>query len=180
MFKVIDDAVSILSGEWILKLWPNGGTVVALRTLLTGGLISGVSMSILKFICNSDLCSLECFKIYGAIFAGVYTVFYSRYAAQWTFIANLYNKIKETEVRMDFNNKESVRHLKQWKASFIQDANELHLATKPKFASIIQSWIRDGSIVELLNGNPVFGEQKFHAMMAKVSEVVNNNARAAR
>ncbi len=42
---------------------------------------------------------LTALPTFGAIFAAVYFALYARFASQWSYLANLYNKIKEAETR---------------------------------------------------------------------------------
>jgi hypothetical protein len=62
-------------------------------------------------------------------------------------LADVYNKIKETEVKEASNilKKESMNAnaMHSWKAGFIEDAQDLHLATKSSFATIIYYWTKD-------------------------------------
>jgi len=73
---------------------------------------------------------------FGAILGAVYAVFYARFASQWSYLAGLYNQIKATECQKDCNQQK----LAEWKAGFIVDAQELHLANKPLFAEVIRAW----------------------------------------
>lgn len=80
-----------------------------------------------------------------AAFGAIYLAFYSRFSAQWSYLANMYNQIKQAEVtRSDFLN--TAEQLAQWKAGFIEDALELHLASKPSIAGIICAWSQDPKI----------------------------------
>ena len=80
----------------------------------------------------------------GAVFAGVYTALYTRFASQWEYLATLYNQIKQTECSGLSN---EVAFL-EWKVAFIEDAEDLHLACKPSFAAVIVSWLRDDQVVK--------------------------------
>ncbi|MGQ3117659.1 MAG: hypothetical protein ACT6RQ_19015 [Hydrogenophaga sp.] len=83
---------------------------------------------------QKDIISLT--KWTAGVFGGVYIAFYARFVSQWTYLANLYNQIKQTEVQGVKNEKA----LSQWKAGFIEDALDLHMATKPGTLAIIRAW----------------------------------------
>lgn len=92
-------------------------------------------------------------KWYGPIFAAVYAALYARFASQWTYLANLYNQIKAAEIsavtRLVEKNSGSAdiekvsEKIAEWKAGFIEDAENLHLAMKKSFVPIIYFWLRE-------------------------------------
>lgn len=69
----------------------------------------------------------------------IYTALYARFASQWAYLANLFNQIKASEIKKVDNPSE----LTAWKAGFIEDCEDLHLATKPMFATLIHVWLTD-------------------------------------
>ena len=72
----------------------------------------------------------------GAIFAGVYVALYARFASQWSYLAGVYNQIRQTLATWD-PTKDNANHLNLWRAGFIEDALDLHLATKPMFGPFL-------------------------------------------
>ena len=82
--------------------------------------------------------------LFGAAYAGLYT----RFASQWSYLAGVYNAIKAAETRAGATDGRALIALAEWKAGFIEDADSLHLATKPTIAPIILAWGRD----ELVSG----------------------------
>ncbi|OWV00691.1 hypothetical protein B7994_06470 [Fibrobacter sp. UWR2] len=94
---------------------------------------------------------------YCGIYAAVYTSYYARFVSQWTYISNLYNQIKNAEISMCIGcdgktpctpdvsvvncNRCAALKLNGWKAGFIEDAETLHMVTKPLFAGVIYSWL---------------------------------------
>jgi hypothetical protein len=75
-------------------------------------------------------------QVFGALFAAVYAGLYARFSSQWSYLANVYNQIKAAESRGGCD----ASRLAEWKAGFIEDAQDLHLALKPLFASVIRAW----------------------------------------
>jgi hypothetical protein len=77
----------------------------------------------------------------GAIFAGIYTALYARFASQWQYLATLYHSIKSAEAR---GSDSAV--VAQMKVGFIEDALELHLARKQLFATVALAWGMDKQV----------------------------------
>ena len=94
---------------------------------------------------------------YCGIYAAVYTSYYTRFVSQWSYISNLYNQIKNAEISMCMDCKSpgncqphvsvtkcassTALKLNGWKAAFIEDAETLHMVTKPLFAGVILTWL---------------------------------------
>lgn len=163
-------AISFLSGEWMLKSGrPSGGDVVVLRTLWVGALLvgslaaikasNGASASICMFA--SATCSkfLEMMRSAEGpvVFGAVYAALYARFVSQWTYMANLYNQIKEVEVSLSSGTHNSSssqpNSMAEWKAGFIEDAVMLHMATKPTMAGIIRAWYADAAVSAALKAH---------------------------
>jgi hypothetical protein len=138
-----------LTGEWIFSggTRPNGGGVVFVRSLWVTTLIM-LSAYMVWWVVNptrliADLSlyqvrldSVQLAKWGAGVFGGVYLAFYTRFAAQWSYLANLYNQIKQSEVEGGCN----TVALAEWKAGYIEDALDLHLASKHNVAAIIRAW----------------------------------------
>lgn len=157
----------------IVFLWcHNGGLAVFIRTIITGVIVSLFVLIVycrllenpstindLEYIdwlyvgrCNL----LEDWWKYCGIFAAVYTSYYARFVSQWSYISNLYNQIKNAEISMCLNcqNNKCTPHvsvtecnnslkLNGWKVGFIEDAETLHMETKPLFAGVILTWLEN-------------------------------------
>lgn len=179
---MINKVVHLLSGEWMLRSRPNGGTVIFLRALWVTTLVYSAAIGVeVLFSCPSG-CS-EALLLAGqaaqrsflpfvaGTFAFAYTALYARFASQWSYLASLYNQIMEAKVSTgicppkessqskdsssgalafvdaDLDEQDSgtdsnrLRAIQKWQAGFIEDAEELHLATKPMFAGVIVSML---------------------------------------
>lgn len=144
--------VWFLSCEWLLYNGrPNGGGVVVTRSIWVGTLII-LMLSLIRGITFHDWiayiplnyiylqgCKLVNSPEGPAIYGATYAALYARFVSQWTYIANLYNLIKQVEVA----GVKDAQSLAEWKAGFIEDALELHLASKPVIKGIIQAWSKD-------------------------------------
>ena len=78
----------------------------------------------------------------GAIFGGVYAALYARFASQWGYLAGVFNQIRQMLATWKPGGG-NVDHLFLWQAGFIEDALDLHLATKPMFATFIGRLLAD-------------------------------------
>lgn len=149
--------VSLISGEWMLSRGrPNGGDVVIFRTLWVGTILivvfAGIKVtaqpitSVCGFVFTTWTESLSIVRstqgpvVYGAVYAALY----ARFTSQWSYMANLYNQIKQAEITAQKPLcKES---LAQWKAGYIEDAYVTHMATKPMVAGVIHAWHSDPDV----------------------------------
>lgn len=139
------------SCEFVLRWIPNGGTAVLIRSVLLSlglyllaiGFKSRITPNATWHFDLSELRALigETIPWFGAIFAGVYVALYSRFASQWNYLASLYNQIMQAAVENPPNDLSKESALRIWQAGFIEDAEDLHLAGKPMFASIIRSML---------------------------------------
>ena len=140
--------IELVSGEWLLT-WlelPNGGAIVLIRSVSASITISLLALGIQNILDPDRSVSFSFaefglqvsndFRWFGAILGAVYAAFYARFASQWSYLAGLYNQIKATECHKDCN----PMKLADWKAGFIVDAEELHLANKLLFAEVIKAW----------------------------------------
>jgi hypothetical protein len=159
-------AVSFLSGEWMLENGrPSGGDVVVLRTLWVGTLLvgslaaikasNGTFASICMFASATWIKFLDMMRSTEGpvVFGAVYAALYARFVSQWTYMANLYNQIKEVEVSLSSAQNFSAGQsnpMAQWKAGFIEDAVLLHMATKPAMKGIIRVWYAEKDVSKAL------------------------------
>lgn len=143
-----------VSGEWMFRCGhPNGGTIIILRTVWVTAGIYLLGLGLRSYYnagcpsCHFDVGALwedgvTTVPWLGAIFGAVYAALYARFASQWSYLAGVYNQIRQmlaTWKPSDGN----VDHLFLWQAGFIEDALDLHLATKPMFATFIGRLLAD-------------------------------------
>lgn len=168
---------TLLSGEFFLKggRRANGGGMVILRSLWVTAYLTAIAL-LLKNISDEgrdwsfslghvigDLRELSGWIV--AAFGGIYLAFYSRFSAQWAYLANMYNQIKQAEVtRSDITN--SSKPLAQWKAGFIEDALDLHLASKPSIAGIISAWSSEQDIKDAFIAYTPAGVERWNHVQA--------------
>jgi len=174
--KFLNGAVSFLSAEWILTKFQqcNGGAVILLRSSIVATWVT--LLLCLAYVFESeDFCNLinvgflknhifAGFKTFGTILAFVYAALYARFSAQWRYLADVYNKIKEAQTRSEAGN----IYLAQWKAGFIEDADELHLATKKIFMSILYHWLNESDVRDEFIKNTPSGGAHYQNLKMRV------------
>jgi hypothetical protein len=164
---IIENLFWLLSGEWFI-CWKksNSGGVVFMRALWVA-LLSWIAYSIFAlprtqagtdlFLNNVgvvgfldkwlSLSAEHLLPMLAAVFGGTYAALYARFASQWEYLAGVYNSIKETQISIALSGSKdtdtALKRLSEWQKAFIEDAEELHLAYKPVYASVVRNWGRD-------------------------------------
>lgn len=173
--------VTLFSFEWVLTNFrrPNGGDIILLRALLIALLIYLSAIGVRNLLDPERGLSFdgvefrkqigETLHWLGAVMGSIYAALYTRFASQWRYLANLYNKIKETEAK----NGDAVAKdvIASWKAGFLEDAEDLHLATKQLFVSVIHAWGKDKNVEKAFVENTPGGQTRFNVLMKEVVEV---------
>jgi hypothetical protein len=146
--------IEFVSGEFFLNNRPNGGTVIVFRSLwgatgayLVALLFKAAIAPAHQWHFDVDAARslvAETLPWWGAMFAGLYAAFYARFSSQWTYLADVYNQLMAASLGASSPSPspDQQRVLDTWWAGFLEDAQELHLATKPMFAGVIRSVIR--------------------------------------
>jgi hypothetical protein len=127
--------VEILSGEFFLNRRPNGGTAVLYRSLWVTGLACLLVLPAKSYFTAGTTLSFSASQLKieigemipwaGAIFAGAYVALYSRFAAQWNYLASLYNHLMATCVALPQEQRHGNKALANWRAAFVEDALDL-------------------------------------------------------
>lgn len=123
--------VNFLSGEFFLKSRPNGGTAVLLRSLWVTSLICFCALPAKSYLAEGTELAFsgaqlkvelgEMIPWFGAVFAGAYAAFYSRFAAQWSYLATLYNQLMAACAASP-SGMISNQTMVNWHAAFVEDA----------------------------------------------------------
>lgn len=174
--------VRLVSGEWVLDQRPNGGDVIVIRSALIAIEIYLLAILIKQGSdpTRANVPSWQAFaqEVHetavpwmGAVFAAAYAALYTRFSAQWTYLADLYNQIKSTQARTVGGEFEAPARsvLSEWKAGFIEDAKELHLVAKPLFLSIVRAWLDDSDVREAYVRNARDGVEGLNLLIARVN-----------
>lgn len=153
LWPIVEGITKWASAEPLLKRTPNGGAVIVVRAgwvtllVLLGSIAwaqwldpsrtSTFSLDELRRALVANTTSM------GVIFAAVYAALYARFASQWSYLAGLYNQIKEAETSSQPDSRWTHQVICDWKAGFITDAIAVHLACKYPFDGVIRSWAKD-------------------------------------
>lgn len=85
----------------------------------------------------------------GAMLAGAYVGFQSRFSAQWTYLAGQFNAIQCKVIDLQTNaavGRANVPAMVEWKTSFVADAWHLHLARARTFRYVIYQWLSEPAV----------------------------------
>jgi hypothetical protein len=177
-----DGLVCFLSGEFVLARRPNGGTAVFLRSLWVTFLLVAFVLPAKAYLAKNTVLSFSASQLKvelgsvipwaGAIFAAAYAAFYARFSAQWNYLASLYNQLMQVVVGMTHEEIEANENLHLWYAAFIEDAQDLHLANKSTFASMIIGLLREPYVVRAF----VDGTENGDARLKSLERILNFTA----
>lgn len=154
--------VYFCSGEWILKeSGSNGGAVILLRSLFVAIVLTCLALALRNGIDPklTEPASWSAFRIqlveiapwFSIATGAVYAALYARFSAQWSYLADVYNQIKQGELELAYTNKDCLLGLKiiaEWKAGYIEDAHTLHLHAKDSVAAVVHHWGKDPIVSE--------------------------------
>jgi len=174
--KIWGHAVWILSTEYVLKGMPNGSAAILLRTLISSILLFLLVLGVANAVDPDRIWQFSMAELWtqfserigwlGLIFGAVYTGLYARFSSQWTYLANLYNQIKQVEASTPAQGS-NLDKLAEWKAGFIEDAEHLHLACKESFVSIIRAWADEELVRQKYILHTPGGEERLTRLLMK-------------
>lgn len=165
-----------LSAEWLLNGFrPNGGDTIVARSL-----VITVWATILAVLLQAWIDPTRTVRSWlafreqvlalapwsGAVFAGAYLALYARFSSQWGYLANLYNQIKEVEA----GEVKNPAAMASWKAGFIEDAQNLHLACKESIAPILHAWSADPEVEKAFVKYVPGGKKRLDALKLMVAK----------
>ncbi|MCA8153363.1 hypothetical protein DF044_24105 [Burkholderia contaminans] len=170
--------VGLVSGEWVVTRWlkTNGGDAILFRacwvTLLVGAVVMAIRLEWVRALNGDEIDTIHHLLDIGgwlsAVFGGVYLALYARFSSQWSYLASLYNQIKQTEATAGV----SVNVLASWKAGFIEDAENLHLACKSSFAPVIKAWATDAAVVQAFADYAPGSRSRWNKLQERVNAAV--------
>jgi hypothetical protein len=158
--RVWEFLVYFASAEWILtRSGSNGGDVILLRSLVVATELTGIALALHNAIDPkfTERASWGAFRSqlveiapwFAAATGAVYAALYARFSAQWSYLAGLYNQIKQAELEMAYTNPNDItglERLAEWKAGYIEDAQALHLHAKENVAAVVHHWGKDSKV----------------------------------
>jgi hypothetical protein len=165
-----------LAGEWLLKLFKaNGGTVIALRAIWITAVFAGFSMMAVSAFDPARVGPISwsgTVNVFWEISSNVtiflgasYLALYARFVSQWSYLAGLYNLIKQAEAA----NGADKKVISEWKAGYLEDAENLHLAAKNNLAPVLHAWVKDPSVVNAYIENTPGGASRLQELKCLAS-----------
>lgn len=152
---------NLLTGEWLLNGRPNGGDVILVRSLLISLVLYIPAMALHSWAGSGwsfdfDLHALgqevhDTLPWIGAIFAGAYVALYTRFSAQWSYLADVHNQIMAAECAIADPTTRQRKNLDIWEAAFVEDAVSLHLAMKKGFAELVWDHLQDENVCTMFD-----------------------------
>lgn len=188
MRRVVESILWVLSGEFMLSFWPNGGSVVFLRALWISFFVFLAAIGLMERLEPSATWAFDASEFatavrqhlhwLGAIFGGAYAALYARFASQWTYLANLYNHIMSTQAQAPYDgNEERRRVYANWQAGYIEDAENVHLAKKPIYASVINSMLMKADVEEAFIKHTANGAERLEKLKKQIKRVLEIDER---
>lgn len=114
----------------------------------------------------------------GALWAWAYAALYVRFASQWAYLASLYNEIVRTSIETDVSaSPERQKLLDEWIASFIEDAEDLHLATKRMFVPAIRHWLENEGVKQAFIDGAQGGNVRYEALRKCVEDAFDRQSK---
>jgi hypothetical protein len=183
--KILTRVVNLLSGEWLFGVLgrANGSGIIVARACFISLFSFFFLLPLMLWLWNGadagefigplDIERLHTFwhrhaSWLAVLFGSSYTALYARFSAQWRYLADVYNKIKEAEIKYG---ESGAKGIAEWKAGFIEDAVTLHLASKPVFAQVIKVWL-DNHLVRDAFVNYSGGSNQYNAVRHTVLRVL--------
>ncbi|WP_165987868.1 hypothetical protein [Caballeronia sp. SBC1] len=183
--------MELISGEWFFVVLDraNGGSIILLRALFVAiwifFLLLPAGLALHDVIDPSrqgtqfDWPRLFHFwdqhaSWLAVVFGSVYTALYARFAAQWRYLADLYNKVKEASIKYA-GEPNSDERIAEWKAGFVEDAQELHLAKKRIFAQVIKHWLADEAVKNAFVGYSGGPKDRYQKLVEDINRAIGED-----
>jgi hypothetical protein len=180
-----------LTGEW--WFWwghPNGGTIIFLRSVQIAFSLWPVAVA-LRSLFNADFdlgalwndpgplwyTAADTIPWLGAIFFAVYAALYARFSSQWNYLAGTYNLLMQTQAMID--NPDDNEKIQHWKVALVEDAEDLHLATKPMFSMLTHHLLTDPKIGPLFEADTVNGTKRRAKLKKRLLKTIGPDLPAA-
>lgn len=186
LYGFLNPFVKGISGEFLLDGQPNGGTAILLRSLFVSAWLYLLALGLNSFSRPGMAMGFSASQFWievhdtlpwlGAIFAGVYAALYARYSSQWSYLAALYNDQMAAHLSLDVNNKAASLTYTKWQAAFIEDAVDLHLATKPMFAVAVSQMLEKDDVKAEFVRSTHGGAAKVEKLQQKLKAVLSGSA----
>jgi hypothetical protein len=176
------------TGEVLLRHWPKCGTLILVRAIWSAAVVLILRLATLNVVEPDRTWDPSCRELrkqlaeslpsFATVLAAAYAAFYARFSSQWSYLAGVYNAIKAAEYSVaPIADRESAerqaRALADWKAGFIEDCEDLHLARKPSFATSVYTWGRAADVQESFVSNVIGSRQRLESLLCIVAHALD-------
>jgi hypothetical protein len=179
MWRVLDRVFYFISGEILLQDRPNGGTAILVRALWVTVFIYVAAVVWLGFLrtgLGPRVDGVELRAVLadtlpwaGAIFAAAYAALYSRFSSQWTYLAGVYYQYMSTRAQAPIDgNAERAGIYEAWKAALVEDAEDLHLATKKMYSTLLLELLTDEGVRRTFADTAAGGQPRLDRLIGKL------------
>lgn len=185
LWSAVGALQAFASGEFFLTFRPNGGDVVLVRSIWTAALLFVAAIGVSQRLeagatwvfSPSALRSgaTEHVEWLGALLAAAYAVYYSRFAAQWTYLAGLYNQIMGLRAQTGEVDTWRAEIYAKWWAAFIEDAQDVHLALKPSYAALIHGLLEKPGVREAYVNAALRGPERIARLERRLASVLRDH-----
>lgn len=168
----------LLSAEFFLYNRPNGGRVVLRRAIWATIVVYAPTITLLELLAPNREWSFshdalfavlrETIPWFGAIFGAMYVALYTRFSAQWTYLAEFYNQIMETRCQNPVSDGDGDEAYSEWQAAFVEDADDLHLVTKPMFALAVDEMLSRHEVADAFVATAAGGYARLRNIKARI------------
>jgi hypothetical protein len=178
--KLAEWFVGILSGEWVLSCRPNGGGVVFVRAAFSAAVSYVIALGFESYFQASSALSFDWGELkrllgthpswLGTFFAAAYAALYARFSAQWTYLAGLYNQLMAAEGKDPTATLTGacLERRQRWWHAFIEDAVELHLASKTSYATVIANRLKEKRISDMFEESDKAGKTRLNRLKRRL------------
>jgi hypothetical protein len=183
LWRLAEGLVYLATGEFLLRGQSNGGTVIFLRSALTGLVLFGIAIATAGVLQTGFHLGIDGQIVgnlvatnlpwAGAMFAGAYAAFYTRFSSQWSYLAGVYNQLMAAQVQTPVDATPARRRAYAvWKAGIVEDAYTLHLATKKMFAPLIVDFLEEADVFNAFKETSVISHKGLQSLLSRLEEVM--------
>jgi hypothetical protein len=147
---------------------PNGGTVILFRTLQISLLMYLTALWLRSVFdakwpwhfAPSELWHDGAATVpwLGAIYLAVYAALYTRFANHMNYLSNTYNLLMQTQASIE--NPNDNKKIQNWKVALVEDAEDMHVATKRMFSVLCLYILNDPTLGPLFEANTADGTER--------------------
>jgi hypothetical protein len=94
----------------------------------------------------------------GAIYLAVYAALYTRFSNHMSYLSNTYNLLMQTQASLE--DPDDNMKIQNWKVALVEDAEDMHVATKRMFSVLCLYILNDPTLGPLFEANTANGKER--------------------